>query len=1030
MRSNVQNIEGSLLALARDCCRIPDAKGVRTLFGLTALGLLGNHFNIELYFGVNFLFGGIATMIAIRITGPLWGALAGLVIGSYTLFLWGHPYAFVIFGLEAFTVGIVTSFLKKEWFVLADLGFWLLVGMPLVAVFYFYQLGLPEMSVLLIALKQSVNGIFNVVFANLLVQITPLLRLTTPSGEDPVGATWSMRSSINNIISAFIILPLLISMAMSSQGKKDEILENINLQALLVANDVAHQIGIVLNSNLSFLQSQIEIFFTDRKQDRLRSNVGDWVTGAMSGLINIAIHDAKGKILFSHLEMRPGASEYLEMLLPGPEEPALLSVFHSDNITDEPHFTAVAALSNGRRLVASFSAKIFKAMNIDNGPNKVAYVELLDGNGNSVLSRGNFAIDKFILEAGSHQLKLIDSGLPPMVHARNSFWTRSSSVFVNSGWQVKVVLPMTDAIDLLQKDYIEKLAIMFGVMIISLFAGTVFSRKLSQPLLTLANITEQFSESTDRSDIHWAKTNIFEVNLIFDRLFHLVHTVNLSKAELKNHQEKAVILSEIASDWSWQTGTDLRLSNISHRFSDIVGISQEDLIGIRIDKLFVSRSFSTNPQQYEHAIDKMRPFRDFEFEVLGLSGSVHYFQVSGSPTYDKNGHFLGYLGVGQNINLRKQRELELTQLMLAINNLSESIVLFDTTDRIVFSNTAFRAMNKSIAEFTTQGTLFEDYLRANVRAELVLAGDAKEDEWIAERIAQHHKPQGPIEIFRQDGKTVLVNEQVFPDIGTILIISDITANKVSEAQVIQASKLATLGEMAAGMAHELNQPLNVIRLAAGNILRKAEKGILEPELMRQKLERISDQTERAAKIIDHMAIFGREVNEPVETVNVIEAVNSSMSLMGEQLRLDNIELRFEKCLNCFMLKAETFPTTIGYQTQLEQVFLNLMSNAKDALKNIASKKRLSVGVHSVPDDGKIVITFTDTGDGISEKNLKHIFAPFYTTKEAGKGTGLGLSVSFGIIRDMGGTINAENYNGGARFIICLPIAKGYCNGDG
>jgi C4-dicarboxylate-specific signal transduction histidine kinase len=259
----------------------------------------------------------------------------------------------------------------------------------------------------------------------------------------------------------------------------------------------------------------------------------------------------------------------------------------------------------------------------------------------------------------------------------------------------------------------------------------------------------------------------------------------------------------------------------------------------------------------------MRPFRDFEFEVLDLSGSVHYFQVSGSPTYDKNGHFLGYLGVGQNINLRKQRELELTQLMLAINNLSESIVLFDTTDRIVFSNTAFRAMNKSIAEFTTQGTLFEDYLRANVRAELVLAGDAKEDEWIAERIAQHHKPQGPIEIFRQDGKTVLVNEQVFPDIGTILIISDITANKVSEAQVIQASKLATLGEMAAGMAHELNQPLNVIRLAAGNILRKAEKGILEPELMRQKLERISDQTERAAKIIDHMAIFGREVVGPL-----------------------------------------------------------------------------------------------------------------------------------------------------------------------
>jgi len=1029
MRTNVQNIEGRLLALARDCCRIPDAKGVRILFGLTALGLLGNHLNIELFFGVNFLFGSIATMIAIRITGPLWGALAGLVIGSYTLFLWGHPYAFVIFGLEAFTVGIVTSFLKKEYFILADLGFWLLVGIPLVAVFYSYQLGLPEMSVLMIALKQSVNGIFNVVLASLLFQFTPLLRLTTPSGEDPAGAAWSMRSSINNIISAFIFLPLLASMAVSSQGEKNKILENKDLHAMLLANDVAKQVGVVVNPNLSFLQSQIEIFATDRKQDRLRRNVGDWVTGAIPGLINIEIINAKGKILFSYLEMRPATSEYSEMLLPGTGEPALLSEFHGDAIIDEPHFTAVAALSNGRRLVASFSAKIFEALNIFNESNKIVNVELLDGNGNSIFSRGNFAIDKFILEAGSHQLKPIDSGLPPMVLARNSYWTRTSSVFVNSDWQVRVVLPMTDAIDLLQKNYIEKLAIIIVVTIISLFAASIFSRKLYQPLLRLADITEQFSESTDRSDIHWPKTDILEVNLIFDQLYHLVDTVNLSKAELKNHQDRAVILSEIASDWSWQTDVDLRISNISQRFSDIVGRSEEDLIGMRIDELFVSQSISEIVQQYEHVIDKIGPFRNFEFKVLGLSGSVHYFEVSGSPTYDKNGHFLGYLGVGQDISLRKQSELERTQLMLAINNLSESIALFDTTDRIVFSNRAFRTMNKSIAEFTTQGTLFEDYLRANVRAELVLAGDAKEDEWIAERIALHHKPQGPIEIFRQDGKTVLVNEQFFPDIGTILIITDITANKVSEAQVIQASKLATLGEMAAGMAHELNQPLNVIRLAAGNILRKAEKGILEPELMRQKLERISAQTERAAKIIDHIRIFGREVNEPAETVNVIEAINSSMSLMGEQLRLDNIELRLERCLNCNMLKAETYLKAIGHQIQLEQVFLNLMSNAKDAMKNIASEKRLSIAVNYVIDDGNIVITFTDTGNGIAEKNLEHIFTPFYTTKEPGKGTGLGLSVSFGIIRDMGGTINAENYNGGARFTILLPFAKGECNVD-
>jgi len=237
--------------------------------------------------------------------------------------------------------------------------------------------------------------------------------------------------------------------------------------------------------------------------------------------------------------------------------------------------------------------------------------------------------------------------------------------------------------------------------------------------------------------------------------------------------------------------------------------------------------------------------------------------------------------------------------------------------------------------------------------------------------------------------------------------------KEAAAQIIQTSKLATLGEMATSVAHELNQPLNVIRMAAGNSRRKISKGTADPTYLSDKLKRIEEQTARAAAIIDHMRMFGREAKEQPTSIDPRNVVTNALDLMGEQLRLADIEVVTELPENCAFI--------MGHTIQMEQVILNLLTNARDALAESDGESKITLRVFEGSKD--VHITAEDTGGGIPAEILPRIFEPFYTTKEMGKGTGLGLSVSYGIVRDMNGTIVATNIDNGARFEVTLPIVN-------
>src|SRR3954465_1986529 len=212
-----------------------------------------------------------------------------------------------------------------------------------------------------------------------------------------------------------------------------------------------------------------------------------------------------------------------------------------------------------------------------------------------------------------------------------------------------------------------------------------------------------------------------------------------------------------------------------------------------------------------------------------------------------------------------------------------------------------------------------------------------------------------------------------------------------QEQLVQAGKLATLGELTTGVAHELNNPLNNIGLFVGNAVDLIELAVTDKAPVVRELDHAMQQVRKATEIISHLRTFGRAAPASREALFLRPVIERALSLMQEQLRLREIEVTVD-------LGPEE-PVVVGNFIQLEQVFINLLTNARDALADSARKRiRISgsVGPRTVE------IRFADTGHGIPPGRERRIFDPFFTTKEVGKGTGLGLSITYGIIKEHGG----------------------------
>ena len=233
--------------------------------------------------------------------------------------------------------------------------------------------------------------------------------------------------------------------------------------------------------------------------------------------------------------------------------------------------------------------------------------------------------------------------------------------------------------------------------------------------------------------------------------------------------------------------------------------------------------------------------------------------------------------------------------------------------------------------------------------------------------------------------------------------------KSTQAQLIQSEKLSAVGEFVAGIAHELNNPLTSV-IGFGELLKQTELSQKQTNFVNC----IVKSSERCHKIVQGLLSFARQSPPERKPLKLNETVSTVVDLMAYELRTSNIEVRIEA--------PEEFPYVMGDPHQLQQVFLNILNNSRQAMEGQEHPGRMRIVLETA---GALVrMRFEDNGPGIPKENLARIFDPFFTTKPVGKGTGLGLSLCYGIIQEHGGTISAEaGVRGGAVFTIDLPVCQ-------
>ena len=407
-------------------------------------------------------------------------------------------------------------------------------------------------------------------------------------------------------------------------------------------------------------------------------------------------------------------------------------------------------------------------------------------------------------------------------------------------------------------------------------------------------------------------------------------------------------------------------------------------------------------------------------EEIGVNkdGSPTYWMVRTSPVKDASGQIVAAMEMSLDITKRKLLEKELAKSEKKYHEIFNYIpnplfVLDDETLKIIDCNHSVKTVY-GYERHEVIGRSFSSLFLENERDRYaaVIRTSA-----VINQVKHLHKSRAPIFV------NIRISPAEYPGRKVLLVItSDITKRLETEQQLIQASKMATLGEMATGIAHELNQPLSVIKTASSFFIKKLDSNRpIENDVLTKMLYKIDNNVDRAGKIINHMRQFARKSDMDLEKVKLNQVLANAFEIFSQQLKLRGIEVVWDI--------DEQLPLIQADASRLEQVMINLLINARDAIEERWESRKTNgvdkkITLKTESDGHKVSCRVCDTGTGVPASLADKIFEPFFTTKEVGKGTGLGLSISYRIVQDCGGTIKVvSNRPVGACFVVEFPVLR-------
>ncbi len=495
-----------------------------------------------------------------------------------------------------------------------------------------------------------------------------------------------------------------------------------------------------------------------------------------------------------------------------------------------------------------------------------------------------------------------------------------------------------------------------------------------------------------------------------------------AREALRQSQQRFKDFAEIASDWYWETDTELRFTYLSDHIIPATGLRPDAYLGRSRAELSGLQVDQRKWRSHLGDLEARRPIRNFTYAQRVADGRVLHFRISGKPRYGPDGVFLGYRGVGSDITAeveaeQRRREAEV-RLARAIETIPAVFALFDPSDRLVICNQKYRDIYETESVPIVPGVGFRQLVEAFAQRKGVDGRMPDAEDWKARRLARRKTPACAYQYNRGDDEWAEVSDYVLEDGSVISVGIDISERKRSEdtlrqhnSELAQLQRRFTLDEMASTLAHELNQPLTAVMNYSSGCLRRIRSGKFDESTLDQAVDQIREQAERASNVLRRIGRFVGHAAPEASAVDLVEVTRAVSQLLEPELRSRRIKLKLDL--------AHDAQTVLANRIELEQVVLNLLKNSAEAMAESASLcPKITIRSFAVGTD-KIELVVSDTGPGFRSDLSERIFTPFVTTKT--DGMGMGLSISRTIVEAHGGHIAANNgANGGAVVRITLP----------
>jgi PAS domain S-box-containing protein len=500
----------------------------------------------------------------------------------------------------------------------------------------------------------------------------------------------------------------------------------------------------------------------------------------------------------------------------------------------------------------------------------------------------------------------------------------------------------------------------------------------------------------------------------------LLGDVQAGAEQIRQERDRAQAYFDIAGTMLLVVDTKGKVSAINKKGCEILEYEELDIIGKDWFKNFTPERMRAEARSIFKRIMKgdIEHFEYVEgFAVLARSGKEKFVRWHNSIIRNESGKIIGILRSGEDITERKRMEDALSDSEQRFRTFFEDAPMYCY---MVSPEGKILDVNKLALE--TLGYKKEEVIGKPLITTIYAPNSYEKAKTLFTKWKETGIVEGELNIVTREGmeRTVLLNVHAVRDsrgklLHSISIQRDVSeirhmeeGRKVLEQKAQVSSRLATIGELASGVAHEINNPLTGVIGYAQFLLAREDI----PESAKEDLKIINEGAHRVAGIVKRLLAFARHTKPAQSLADINNLITSVLQLREYNLKASNIDVT--------TTLDPTLPITMADAGQLQQVFLNLIVNAETEMKLARGKGKLLISTEKV--DNTIHISFKDDGPGISKENLPKIFDPFFTTREVGEGTGLGLSICYGMMKEHNGRIWAESERGkGATFIVELPI---------